>query len=171
MARIVVCSCIWFADSLPWGETGSVHRICLGDWWECPVCQYGITGWPNGVRRTMATGWTGKSLGWSCLVLLWYNSNSQLHPSPAPSLRTNLWSDPWYLFMTTVHSWIWVLGQSLHNYHRDRCWIYIIVYAAVYHLSFDCDGGFVYVQMYLFCSYDLPSMLRGSGNHLVATRC
>jgi hypothetical protein len=47
----------------------------------------------------------------------------------------------------------------------------LIVSVVVHHLSWDRDGGFVYVQMYLFCSYDLSSMLWGSGNHLVATRC
>jgi hypothetical protein len=45
------------------------------------------------------------------------------------------------------------------------------VSAAVHHLRFDRDGRFVYVQMYLFCSYDLSSMPWGFGNHLVATRC
>jgi hypothetical protein len=59
MARIAVRSFVWFADSLRWGKIGLVHCISLGDWWERPVCQYSITGRPNGVMRTMATGWTG----------------------------------------------------------------------------------------------------------------
>jgi hypothetical protein len=45
--------------SLHWGETGLVHRIGLDDWWEHPVCQYGIMGWPNGVVRTLAADWIG----------------------------------------------------------------------------------------------------------------
>jgi hypothetical protein len=59
MAWIAVRSCIWFADSLRWGETSLVHRICLGDLWERLVCWYNIMGWPNEVMRTMAAGWTG----------------------------------------------------------------------------------------------------------------
>jgi hypothetical protein len=59
MTQIAMHSCFWYADSLRRGDTSFVHRIGLGDWWECPVCRYSIMGWPNGVIRTMAVGWTG----------------------------------------------------------------------------------------------------------------
>jgi hypothetical protein len=59
MAQIAVHSFVWFTDSLFSGETSLVDRIGLGGWWERPVCRYSITGWPNGVMRTMAAGWTG----------------------------------------------------------------------------------------------------------------
>jgi hypothetical protein len=49
--------------------------------------------------------------------------------------------------------------------------IIIIVSIVVHHSRWDRDGGFVYLQMYLFCFYDLSSMLQGSENHFVATRC
>jgi hypothetical protein len=38
--------------------------------------------------------------------------------------------------------------------------MYLIISAVVHHLRWDRDGGFVYVQMYLFCSYNLSSMLQ-----------
>jgi hypothetical protein len=47
----------------------------------------------------------------------------------------------------------------------------LIVSTLVHHSRWDCDGGFVYGRIYLFHSYDLSSMLRGSGNHFVAIRC
>jgi hypothetical protein len=59
MDWVAVRSCVWFADSLRWGETGLVHRISLGDWLEHPVFRYSIMGWPNGVMRTMAMYWIG----------------------------------------------------------------------------------------------------------------
>jgi hypothetical protein len=36
-----------------------VHHFGLGDRWELPICRYSIMGWPIGVMRTTATGWTG----------------------------------------------------------------------------------------------------------------
>jgi hypothetical protein len=41
------------------GEASLVHRIGLGDWWECPVCRCSIMGWRNRVVGTMAAGWIG----------------------------------------------------------------------------------------------------------------
>jgi hypothetical protein len=56
-----------------------------------------------------------------------------------------------------------------HGYeHMVNCFIIsleigaeliIIVSVAVHHSRWDRDGVFVYVRMYLFCSYDLSSKL------------
>jgi hypothetical protein len=58
---------------------------------------YGVAQWSNEDY--------GHGLDWVVArVMLWYNGNSQLHPSPEPSLRTGLWSRLRYLVMTSIRS-------------------------------------------------------------------